>query len=102
MFCCLTASTARALPRMADAEFGFEYLDYSMWQFLKLVIGIGWLVACLTSQQHASVSEGRICSDNCTCCHTEIEVADQTVIGGFPGQSGCLPSFIRLQFQPMK
>ena len=36
------------------------------------------LVGCLTSQQHESVSQGRICSDNCTCCHTEIEVADQT------------------------
>ena len=36
------------------------------------------LVGCLTSQQHASVSEGRICSDNFTCCHTDIEVADQT------------------------
>ena len=36
------------------------------------------LVGCLTSQQQASVSQGRICSDNCTCCHTEIEVADQT------------------------
>ena len=35
-------------------------------------------VGCLTSQQHASVSQGRICSDNCTCCHTEIKVADQT------------------------
>ena len=35
-------------------------------------------VACLTSQQHASVSQGRICSDDCTCCHTEIEVVDQT------------------------
>ena len=34
-------------------------------------------VGCLTSQQHASVSQGRICSDNCTCCHTEIEVADK-------------------------
>ena len=33
---------------------------------------------CLTSQQHASVSQGRICSDNFTCCHTEIEAADQT------------------------
>ena len=30
------------------------------------------------SQQQASVSEGLICTDNCTCCHTEIEVADQT------------------------
>ena len=36
------------------------------------------LVGCLTSQQHASVSQGRICSDNFACCHTEIEVADQT------------------------
>ena len=35
-------------------------------------------VGCLTSQQQASVSQGRICSDNGTCCHTEIEVADQT------------------------
>ena len=33
------------------------------------------LVGCLTSQQQASVSQGRISSDNFTCCHTEIEVA---------------------------
>ena len=32
----------------------------------------------LRSQQHASVSQGRICSDEFTCCHTETEVADQT------------------------
>ena len=37
------------------------------------------LVRCLTSQQHASVSQGRICSEKFTCCHTEIEVANQTV-----------------------
>ena len=36
-----------------------------------------WLVGCLTSQQHASVSQGRICTDNFTNGHTEIEVADQ-------------------------
>ena len=36
------------------------------------------LVGCLSSQQHASVSQGRICTDNFTCCHTEIEGADQT------------------------
>ena len=35
-------------------------------------------VGCLTSQQHASVSQGRICEDSFTCCHTEIEVADPT------------------------
>ena len=28
----------------------------------------GWL----TSQQHASVSQGLICSDDFTCCHTEV------------------------------
>ena len=52
------------------------------------VCGGGWrkgeggeiclLVGCLMSQQHASVSLGLICSDNFSCCHTEIEVADQT------------------------
>ena len=36
------------------------------------------LVGCLTSQQHASVFQGRICSHNFTCCYTAIEVADQT------------------------
>ena len=35
-------------------------------------------VDCLTSQQHASVSQGRICQDNFMCCHTEIETADPT------------------------
>ena len=35
-------------------------------------------VGGLTSQQHASVSQGPICSDNFMCCHTEREVADQT------------------------
>ena len=44
---------------------------------------VGWkrvclFVCCLTSQQQACVSQGRICTDNFTCCHTEIEVADQT------------------------
>ena len=31
----------------------------------------------LTPQQNASVSQGWISTDNCTCCHTETEVADQ-------------------------
>ena len=35
-------------------------------------------VGCFMSQQHASVSHGRTCSDNFTCCYTEIEVAGQT------------------------
>ena len=43
-----------------------------------MLYGICLFVGCLTSQQHASISGGRICSDNFTCCHTEIEVADPT------------------------
>ena len=35
-------------------------------------------VGCLLSQQHVSVYQERICSDNFTCSHTEIEVADPT------------------------
>ena len=36
------------------------------------------IVCCFTFQQHASLPRGRICSGNFTCCHTEIEVGDQT------------------------
>ena len=36
------------------------------------------LVGCLTSQQYARVSQGRICSGNFTCCHPETEAADPT------------------------
>ena len=39
-----------------------------------------WLVGCLTSHQHASVYQGRICTDNFTRCHTEIEAADQNFL----------------------
>ena len=39
---------------------------------------VSLLVGCIASQQHASVSQGRICSDKFTGCHTEIEVADPT------------------------
>ena len=39
--------------------------------------GLCWLGAYRPSK-HASVSQGRICSDKFTCCHTEIEVADPT------------------------
>ena len=49
---------------------------------LKLLCIVGfvcWLVGCIASQQNACVSQGQICSDSFTCCHCEIEVADQTV-----------------------
>ena len=37
------------------------------------------MVNCLMSQKHASVSQGQIGSGNCTCCHTEIDVEDQSL-----------------------
>ena len=43
-----------------------------------VAVVVCWLLACLMSQQHASVFQGRVCSDHFTCCHTETEVADQT------------------------
>ena len=36
-------------------------------------------VGCLVSQQHARVSQGQIYTDNFTCCHSEIQVADDRV-----------------------
>ena len=49
---------------------------YFCWFLCCFPLGL-LCVGCLTSQQHASVSQGRICSDSLTCCHTEI-VANQT------------------------
>ena len=45
---------------------------------LENCLFVGWLLVCLTSQQHDSVSQVRICSGNFTCCHTEIEATDET------------------------
>ena len=44
---------------------------------MPLLLLLLLLVGCLTSQQHASVSQGQIRTDRFTCCHTETEVADQ-------------------------
>ena len=33
---------------------------------------------CCLSRLYASVFQGPVCSENVTCCHTEIKVADQT------------------------
>ena len=63
-------------------------------QLVQASCQVGWFVACLTSQQQASVSQGRICltsqqqasvsqgricTDNYTRCYTETEVAHQTI-----------------------
>ena len=50
-------------------------------------------VGSLTSQKHAGVSQGRFCSDIFTCCHTEIEVEDQTFYLTQPQYTDTGPSY---------
>ena len=50
----------------------------SKFSWVTFLLSRSLLVSYLTSQLHANVSQGRICTDNFTCCHTEIEVTDQT------------------------
>ena len=57
---------------------GSVYLKLTQYSFLLLCALVYEVIVCLTSWHYASVSRGQICSDNCMCCHTEIEVADQT------------------------
>ena len=45
---------------------------------LREILFVGCLLAYPSNM--ASESQGRICSEKFTCCHTEIEVADQTSI----------------------
>ena len=63
----------------ADQRQGPTPLDFRGLLSLSLTVRVKLLllVGCLTSQQHASVSHGRICFDKCTCCHTERELTDQ-------------------------
>ena len=56
----------------------FEHSRFSMLLFLEHRRRFHWVVVCLTFQQHARGSRGRIRSDKCSCCHTDIEVAHQT------------------------
>ena len=71
-----TTQNTNLSPQLTELG-GLQHVCIScdFWLWLALVC---LLVGCLTSQQHASVSQGQICTDNFTCCHTDIEVADQT------------------------
>ena len=61
------------LPGSLGEEVNYDSeMRWSAARFVWLLVG------CLTSQQHASVFQGRICEDNFTGCHTEIKVADHT------------------------
>ena len=62
--------------RLLSRDRSMRQKTYACSEILRMLL---LFVGCLMSQQQASESQGRICSDNCTCCHTEIAVADQTV-----------------------
>ena len=46
---------------------------------------VGWLVGCLTSQQHAGVSQRRICLDNFTCAFSADAPARELLYELLPG-----------------
>ena len=48
--------------------------EYTILRWWLQLLFVGSLIIF---QQHASVSQKWICFDNCMCCYTEIEVADQ-------------------------
>ena len=89
--------------RSIQAEPHAEYNDVNVMKCMRRVLGVTycplifdsllWIVrvlikaapeqrqrllllfgGCLTSQQHAKVFQGRICSEDCAYCHTEKEV----------------------------
>ena len=63
---------------MTKAWLNLLILVLIFWSQLPSV-DISWLVGCLLNvQATCECISGTICSDNLTCCHTEIEIADQT------------------------
>ena len=71
-------TTKQKMARRHSKEGGNHLEQESNRQKTMEDIDGGLFVGCLTSQQHASVSQGRICTDNFTCYHTEMEAADRT------------------------
>ena len=70
---CLFPLTVDTEPR--ERRSGYRAFCFFL---VRTAFAVCLFVGCLTSQQHASVSQGLTCSHNFTRCHTEIQVADQT------------------------
>ena len=74
-----TADLGHSLQTLSTAHRGHNrFQTHQAWEHNTTNLRVCLLVGCLMSQQQASASQGRICSDHFTCCHIEIEVADQT------------------------
>ena len=72
-FFCLVCSTCFEIKRSRVLKFRALYLLFSV-----RLRGCSLLVVKRPRNTYASVSLGRVCSDNCTCYQTETEVAGQT------------------------
>ena len=72
---CRSAETRSRRPHVQP----FSFVSLST---VLLQVSLGWPLFLWPSGVHRRAIlvkvQGRMCSDNCTCCHTEIEVADQT------------------------
>ena len=81
--------TRKAKMQAAPSVSKMQDKKFLIWQFSKSQIlpwsetfhpcysdGVCLLLGDLMPQQHAPVSQGQICSDSCTCCHTDMESAD--------------------------
>ena len=92
--CCLTQSQrldTRPTDPSSDAitpsarsvahYLGFRYCPSERFIVLVIIVSVYrcFVVCCLRSHLHVSVSQGQLCSESCTCYHAEIEVADQAV-----------------------
>ena len=81
----VSAPVVAVLAKKEGTTWNRKATDRGQWKALREGYILQWMdkakvkgEGCLTSQQHASVSQERMCSDKLKCCHTEIEVADQT------------------------
>ena len=77
--CCSTHSRVPADRHIQAGTFFPAKLRACKCFALSLKQELVLLVGCLKPQQHASVSQGWICSHKFTCCHADTDVADQTL-----------------------
>ena len=73
---CGAVNTTKMGQHPSQTNCALVFLSFLEGQWREGLVGL--LVGCLMSQQHDSVSQGQISTDNFMCCHTEIGVADQT------------------------
>ena len=72
--CCLTTFGYRVMV-LVEAGYNKNVGEWARKTEKQWKRFVGCLLT-IPSKQH--VPQGRICSDNCTCCHTDVEVPDQT------------------------